>query len=60
MENLHKHENSKDSETTVGIYDIWGKREKVGENRVLGFRRENKQFAEVEEERDTDRQTLGG
>lgn len=49
-----------DSETTVGIYDILGKGEKVGENQVLGFRSENKEFTVVEEEQDAGRQTLGG
>lgn len=45
MGNSHKHEDSKDRETTVGIFDILGKGEKVGENRVLGVRSEKKRFA---------------
>ena len=47
MGNLHKHENSKDSEATLGIYDILDKGAKVGMSGgcVLDFRNKNKQFA---------------
>lgn len=40
MENSNKHENSKDNEATLGIYDVWTK-EKRGEG-VLDFTSENR------------------
>lgn len=43
VENSHRHENSKDNETTLGICNILDKGEK-GEDRVLDFRSENGQF----------------
>ena len=41
--NSYKYENSKDSETKLGIKDIWGQRRK-GNDRVLYSRSENGQF----------------
>lgn len=46
--NSHKHENSKNSEATLGIYDIFGQRRK-GDG-VLDFKTENGQLQIVEEE----------
>ena len=43
MWNSHKHENSKDSEATLGINDILDKEEKGGVV-VIDFRSENGQF----------------
>ena len=46
--NSHKHENSKDSEATLGTYDIFGQRRKEGW--VLDFKTENGRLQVVEEE----------
>lgn len=48
--NSHKHKNSKDSEATLGIYDIFEKRRGDG---VLDFRSENGNLQIVEEEWNT-------
>ena len=43
MRNSHRHENSKNSEATLGIYNILDKGEKKG-NKVLDFRSEKGRF----------------